>query len=62
MQVKNHDGNYGPMMPFDQEKMESLFDVPETESVEVFKTTDAEIKNHNKYKIGKRFKKVPKIK
>jgi hypothetical protein len=59
MQVKNKNGNYGPMVPFDQEKMETFFDNPETESVEVFKASEAQITKHNKYSVGKRFKKVP---
>ncbi len=62
MQVKNNDGSYGALVPFDQDEMETLLSKPDTESVEVFKASDKQIIKHNKYSIGKRFKKAPRIK
>lgn len=62
MQTKNTDGSYGKVLPLDMENLEELLMKPSVERVEVFKATGKEIKNHNKFRTGKRFRKAPKIK
>ena len=62
MQAKNLAGDFGEVLRYSKTKMKSLLEDDSVESVEVFEATDAEIKKHNKYSVGKRFKKAPRIK
>lgn len=62
MQARNLSGNFGDVLRHSNEGLQSLLEDDNVEAVEVFKATDAEIKKHNKYSIGKRFQKAPKIK
>ena len=61
MQAKNYDGTFGKALKFEPITLREMLELTEVEHVEVFKATDKEIKKHNKFHLGKRFKKAPTI-
>ncbi len=62
MQSKNYDETFGKVLKYSPIRLRELLEEKETERVEVFKATKKERENHNKFHMGKRFQKVPKIK
>ena len=62
MQAKRYNGSFGEAMRYSPKDLQFLLEKESVESVEVFKATDDEIKEHNKYKVGKRFQKAPRVK
>lgn len=62
MQSVNYSGMFGEVLKHDEKTLKEMLENKNVERIEVFKATNQEIKDHNKFRMGKRFKKVPKIK
>ena len=62
MQSFKTDESFGKVLKFHPTRLGELLKEKDVERVEVFKATKKERENHNKFHMGKRFQKVPKIK
>lgn len=63
MQATNHDGSFGPISPFNEDKMQEWIRDPKVKHVEVFEGTEENIKARSKFLgVKKRYQKSPKSK
>ena len=63
MQVKHFDGSYGPIEPFDGDKLKERLAQPNVEHVEVFEATEENLKARQRLLgVKKRYQKKPKNK
>jgi hypothetical protein len=62
MQTRKDSGLFGPVEKFSNEGLQRELQKGDTSEVAVFDATAQQIKKHNKYRSGKKFQKVPKIK